>query len=107
MINVQDKLGRMKLKSQGYLLEVVKLLLQDLHLLQVGAHLLVGQSSFLLVDPLLQLIGLPEQHELLAALLQHVFAFLSQFQQSAVPVELLQPHSVGISVFVAIPYYTP
>lgn len=71
--------------SRHYLLEVVKLLLQDLHLLQVRAHLLVGEGALLLVDPLLQLVGLAEQHELLAALLQHVLAFLSQLQQSTIP----------------------
>lgn len=67
------------------LLEVVELLLQDLDLLQVGAHLLVGEGALLLVDPLLQLVGLAEQHELLAALLQHVLTFLSELQQGAVP----------------------
>ena len=72
--------------EEKYLLEVVKLLLQHLHLLQVGAHLLVGEGALLLVDPLLQLVGLAEQHELLAALLQHVLALVSQLQQSAVPV---------------------
>lgn len=52
----------------AYLLEVIKLLLQHLHLLQVGAHLLIGEGSLLLVNPLLQFVGLAEQHELLAAL---------------------------------------
>ena len=80
-----------------YLLEVVKLLLQHLHLLQVGAHLLVGERALLLVDPLLQLVGLAEQHELLAALLQHVLALVPQLQQSAVPVHPRRTHRAGDS----------
>lgn len=68
-----------------YLLEVIKLLLQDLHLLQVRANLFISEGALLLIDPLLELIGLTEQHELLAALLQHVLAFLSQLQQGAIP----------------------
>lgn len=67
-----------------YLLEVVELLLQHLNLLQVRSHLLAGQGSFLLVDPLLQFVCFPEQHELLATLLQHAFALLTQLQQRAV-----------------------
>lgn len=71
--------------SGRYLLEVVKLLLQDLDLLQVRANLFISEGALLLVDPLLELVGLTEQHELLAALLKHVLAFLSQLQQSAIP----------------------
>lgn len=56
-------------ENTAHLLEVIELLLQDLDLLQVGAHLLVGEGTLLLIDPLLQLVGLAEQHELLAALL--------------------------------------
>lgn len=71
--------------SENYLLEVIKLLLKDLHLLQVRAHLFISEGALLLIDPLLELVGLSEQHELLAALLQHVLTFLPQLQQSAIP----------------------
>lgn len=71
--------------SGDHLLEVVKLLLQDLDLLQVWAHLLIGKGALLLIDPLLELISFTEQHEFLAALFQHVLTFLSQFQQSTIP----------------------
>lgn len=52
-----------------HLLEVIKLLLQDLHLLQIRSDLFVGEGALLFMDPLLQLVGFTEQHELLAALL--------------------------------------
>ena len=68
-----------------YLLEVVKFLLQDLNLLQVRANLFISEGALLLIDPLLELIGLAEQHELLAALLQHILALLPQLQQCTVP----------------------
>lgn len=68
----------------SHLLEVIELLLQHLNLLQVGTDLLACQRCLLLMDPLLQLIGLTEQHELLAALLQHALALLTQFQQRVV-----------------------
>lgn len=66
-------------------MEVIKLLLQDLHLLQVRADLFVGEGALLFMDPLLQLVGLAEQHELLAALLEHVLAFLSLLLQIGIP----------------------
>lgn len=60
---------RKRFKTRADLLEVVKFLLQDLDLLQVRADLFISEGALLLIDPLLELIGLAEQHELLAALL--------------------------------------
>lgn len=71
--------------SLPYLLKVIELLLQHFDLLQVSAHLLAGQSCLLLVDPLLQLVRLTEQHEPLTALLQHALALLAQLQQRVIP----------------------
>lgn len=67
--------------SFSYLLEVIKLLLQHLNLLQVCANLFTRKSGFFLIDPLLQLVRFPKQHELLTTLLQHSFPLLTQFQQ--------------------------
>lgn len=71
--------------GKTYLLEVIKLLLQYFHLLQVRANLLISKRRLFLIDPLLQFVRLTEKHELLAALLQHVFPLLSQVLQCTIP----------------------
>lgn len=68
-----------------YLLKIIKFLLQNLHLLQISTHFLTGECCFLLIDPLLELIGFTEKHELLAAFFQHAFTFFSQFQERVIP----------------------
>lgn len=68
-----------------YLLKIIKFLLQNLHLLQISTHFLTGERCFLLIDPLLELIGFTEKHELLAAFFQHAFTFFSQFQERVIP----------------------
>lgn len=68
-----------------YLLKIIKFLLQNLHLLQISTHFLTGERCFLLIDPLLELVGFTEKHELLAAFFQHAFTFFSQFQERVIP----------------------